>query len=128
MAKQHTNTRFASGISTTDPNAATWVMFDALPAIVRRALHEAPVSINPASVSALLSGGACFTVRAIRDAAKAEIEAFDRDHARRHGYALPHVAADVSVQPYEVRSSASLSLRRHLGRRVRSYRGWAAEA
>lgn len=128
MAKRRTNTRFASGISTTDPSAATWAVFDALPAAVRRALHEAPVSINPASVSALLSGGASFTVRAIRDAAEAEIEAFDQDHARRHGYGLPHVAADVSVQPYEVRQSASLSLRRHPGKRVRSYRGWAAEA
>jgi len=128
MAKRRTNTRFASGISTTNPSAATWAVFDALPAAVRCALHEAPVSINPASVSALLSGGASFTVRAIRDAAEAEIEAFNRDHTRRHGYALPHVAADVSVQRYQVRPSASSTPRRHLGMRGRSYRGWAAEA
>ena len=55
--RRRSNTRFARGVSIAEPDRLSWEAFDALPAPVRAALWEAPVSINPVTVEPLLRNG-----------------------------------------------------------------------
>ena len=71
--------------------------------MVRRALHAAPVSINPASAHALIHWHDYEpneAASALLEAAATEIQAFAAEHQTKHGYQLPHVAAGATVQPY----------------------------
>lgn len=110
MSHARTNSQVAAGISVSTVSAATWRILDTLPSAVRRALHEAPVSINPASIQELLAWhgyGSQDAAQAVREAGLGEVEAFAAQHLMQHGYALPHQAAGATLQPYEARMSAS---------------------
>ena len=103
MARKLTNGRHAAGISTSRATRDSWAILDALPPVVRRALHAAPVSINPASAHALIhyyDYGPNAAAAALLEAAATEIQAFAAEHQVQHGYPLPHVAAGATVQPY----------------------------
>ena len=103
MAKRPTNGRHAAGISTSRAARDSWAILDALPPVVRRALHAAPVSINPASAHALIHSHDYEpdeAAAALLQAAASEMLAFATEHQARHGYPLPHVAAAATVQSY----------------------------
>ncbi len=90
--------------------AVTWATFDALPREVRRALWESPVPINPDSVAQALSWAGVHEVLArIERNVYQEVSLFADQHRLRHGYELPHVAADVGMQPYQAVRSTSRS-------------------
>ena len=106
MARR-SNSRVARGISTSHPDAASWLIFDGLPRPLRAVLHAAPVAINPVSARTLLdSMGGPQAVCAIREAIDGEVRQFATMHRRQHGYDLPHVAAWATLQPYQVTPSA----------------------
>ena len=95
------NSRFASRIATEVPDAASWQAFDALPAEMRRELWQSPVSVSPISCAALVKeAGVTQAVRMIREAMANELLRFGADHLKHHGYPLPHLAANVTVQRY----------------------------
>jgi len=99
MPKHPTNSAVAKGIGTTEPNAASWAAFDGLPRLLRRVLWEAPVSINPLSVAALVEDGDDDYARiALGQAIGEEVLRFNAEHKRDHGYPLPAIAARVSPQ------------------------------
>ena len=100
MAKRD-NGGHARSIRTERPSSTTWDTFDALPREVRYALWAAPVAISPASAAGLIEyGGSRYAVREIASACAGELEAFAREHRTRHGYELPHVAAEAEVMGY----------------------------
>jgi hypothetical protein len=104
------NTKFARGISTSRPDAASWDAFDALPPRVRLALWEAPVSINPLQVRDLVDdGGADYAVEQIVSAVRGELAMFAADYRARFGVALPWMAAQARLQSYWRRASRSQS-------------------
>ncbi len=99
------NCKPARGVSTGKMTAATWAAFDALPREVRRALWESPVPINPDSVAQALAWASVREVLArIERNIYQEVDLFAEQHRRRHGYELPHVAADVGMQRYGTRT------------------------
>ena len=95
--KRPTNSGPARGISTTDPNAASWAALDSLPHELREILWGAPVSINPLSAEQLARVGEQYARDALVSAIAEELARFDAQHQREHGHPLPTVAA--AVQP-----------------------------
>lgn len=105
MSRPQTNARHANGISTTVATIGTWAILDALPPVVRRALHEAPVCMNPASAHDLVEVYGYEpenAAQALHEAAYKELTAFGAEYQARYGYPLPHIAAHVTPQPYEI--------------------------
>lgn len=102
--KRPTNSHVARGIGTSTPSAPSWAAFDQLPRKVREAMWEAPVPINPINAQELVElAGVEEAVSALVEAIMKEVRLFAEQHQRRMGYELPHVAAEVSMQRYEVR-------------------------
>lgn len=98
------NNKTAAGISTSNPNDASWRILDSLPAIVRRVIHEAPVAINPASAARLLDDygySPSETAEALQDACQTELSAFARDYRKAQGCDLPHIAAGATALRYQ---------------------------
>jgi hypothetical protein len=96
-----TNSAVASGIATTEPNAVSWLAFDALPRAVREIVWGAPVSINPLSVRDLVDAdGPKAAAEALAGAIASEVARFDRQHRARHGYSLATVAAGIKPLGY----------------------------
>jgi hypothetical protein len=115
--KRRTNAAMARGIASTEPDAASWHVFDALPRQVRVALWAAPLPINPVQVRDLVRAyGVDDALSALADAIRSEVDTYAADHARRHGSPLPHVAARASLQGYE---AAVRRCRTRLGRHER---------
>lgn len=113
MPKRPTNSHVARGIGTSTPTSASWDTFDSLPRQVRAVLWESPVSINPVNAGELVEiAGVEEAVVALVDAIMQEVRLFAAQHRRLAGYELPHIAAEVSMQRYEVRRSATRHHRR----------------
>ena len=98
--RRRTNASYAPSVSTSEPDAVSWWVFDCLPRLVRQALWASPVPINPHSARALVdNGGTAYAVEELENACRSEVRIFAAEHEARHGYQLPSVG--VSSQPYE---------------------------
>lgn len=113
MRKRTSNSHVASGIATSNATPASWLIFDKLPQRMRHKLWQTPVAISPQDAADLLEyGGLTEAIQNIEQAVQTEILAFSRQHQRKHGAPLAHVAAEATVQPYESFMPSSRNLRR----------------
>jgi hypothetical protein len=114
-----TNSVIAAGIATTEPNAVSWLAFDALPRAMREIVWGAPVSINPVFVRDLVDAdGPRAAAEALAGAIASEVARFNAQHRARHGYSLATVAAGVKPLGYAAPVVRRSSIRRHLRSRA----------